>query len=151
MAVERRPATGDDARLLATAMRESDRLEIERMGFRPLQAVERSIRISDWADAFLVDGELAAIAGVQTIDALAGEGVPWLVGTDILDRYPVGLMRRVGAVLHEMMAGRRYLVNVVDAKNARTIRWLEHIGFHVKRDPPVMFGDNPFYLFEARA
>ena len=60
---------------------------------------------------------------------------PWLLATDLLDRHLFSLTRFARVGLGQMLAVYPVLSNVIDARQVRTIRWLEGLGFVVADEP----------------
>ena len=153
MAVEvtRRWAQREDVDELIANLREADRQELLAGDGDPAAAVVRSVRDSTWALALRVDGKLACIFGVAPLDGLLGRrGSPWMLGTPVIDRNPRVLIDMSPAYLDTMLGQYPHLINRVDARNRRSIRWLKWLGFTLH--PAQMFPGHthPFHLFEMR-
>ena len=69
------PATLDHAR--AIDLRHGDACEIAALDLDPVTAIERGLARALWADAYLVDGEVAAIVGVS-FETLLGDLTAWM-------------------------------------------------------------------------
>lgn len=82
---------------------------------------------------------------------LAGQGSPWLLGTTLLDQLPGHLTRSAKTYLSQMQDQYPHLMNYVDARNVRSVRWLRRIGFTVHPAAPYGFAGLPFHLFEMKA
>ena len=114
---------------LAEYMRQADIDELEAVcDLSPLDAVRASVRLSDpnFLFAAHADGRLLCIGGVSV------EGAPWLLATDLMFRYSKRLTRDARRGVRMMLEKYPILSNVVDARHARAIRWLEAIGFEMK-------------------
>jgi hypothetical protein len=67
-----------------------------------------------------------------------GLGVPWLLATEIIERYPITFYRASRTLFPRVAEGYERLVNWVDARNTLSLRWLVWLGFEM--GPPVPFG-----------
>lgn len=56
-------------------------------GKTPAQVLELALRTSAFAFAGLINGDVVTIFGVAPRSMITGSGVPWLVGSDLLERY----------------------------------------------------------------
>lgn len=145
--------TADDVAQLAANLREADRQELlASHGSDLLAAVRHAVDISTHNWAMHVGGELALIGGAAPVSMLGGIGSPWMLGAEHLDKVP-GALTRMGVQYRDIcLAAYPHLVNYVDARNVRSIRWLRRIGFTVA-DAPIPYGVHgmPFYKFELRS
>ena len=149
--VSARLATPEDVELLIENLREADRQELIASDGDPAEAIRRSVRESAWAVAIWLDGGFAAITGVAPIDGLLGSRAsPWMLGTPHVDRYPSALVRVGRQYCDVMLQQYPHLLNFVDTRNTRSIRWLRRLGFTIH--PAHVFGGrtHPFHLFEMR-
>jgi len=149
--VERRidilPATPELLAAVAINTREADIAELWAAGrMTPEQALDMGDRFSN-ALVAVVDGEPICAFGVTPISAATGLGAPWLVGTTRLDRYATMFIRRCRPSLQAVLGDWLNLVNYVDARNARAIRWLSWLGFTIH--PTIPYGpfNLPFHPF----
>lgn len=149
--IEIRLATPDDVEQLIVDLREADRQELIASGENPAEAVRRSVRESVWAVAIRFDGVLASLTGLAPIDGLLGSRAsPWMLGTPHVDKYPSMIVRIGRWYCGVMLEQYPHLLNFVDARNTRSIRWLRRLGFTIH--PAYVFGgrSHPFHLFEMR-
>ena len=145
------PATEAHAIDLAPRLRTADIRELEAgSGAEPLAALLVSLRRSTEAWAGTVDDEVACIFGVGPLSLLGGEGSPWLLGADLIERNAFAFARRNRAVVARWLRTYPVLRNYVDARNRQAIRWLGWLGFTLL--PAVPFGVSrlPFHPFELR-
>lgn len=78
-----------------------------------------------------------------------GVGVPWLLGTDRMGAVQHLLVRDMTGFMdqaHEMF---HTLVNRVDARQRKTIKWLKHLGFEIGDEVPEGPYDMPFRYFRS--
>lgn len=148
-----RPPRRADIPVLVANLREADRQELEAArGGEPHEAVRSALALSSHRWAMDVDGNLGLVGGIVTVSLLNGIGSPWLLGTTELDRIP-GALTKIGLRYRDVALGLfPELVNYVDARNVKAIRWLKRLGFTVS-DTPVPYGVSrlPFYRFELRS
>lgn len=147
-----RPAVAGDAARLAPVLRQADRDEIVASSGPEIQrAIEISIARS--LDCWTVEqrGELVAVLGLAPISMLGGIASPWLLGTPLLDRLPGALTRAARGYLAQMLETYPHLVNYVDARNTRSVRWLRRVGFTIHPAAPHGVAGLPFHRFELKA
>lgn len=148
-----RAPTAADIEHLAANLRECDRQELlASHGGDLLGAVRHAVKISTHCWAMHVGGQLVLIGGAAPLSLLGGIGSPWMLGADHLDRAPGALTRMAVQYRQVCLTAYPYLVNFVDARNVKSIRWLKRIGFTVA-EHPVPYGVHgmPFYKFELRS
>lgn len=97
------------------------------------------------------DGRLVAMLGVVPADLLGGLGVPWMLGTDLVEQQQRALVRLSRAYIPRMRQALPKLVNYVDARNERAIRFLRHAGFYVAKAEPHGPLGLPFHPFIMKA
>lgn len=143
---------GDTEALLAD-LRQADRAELEALVGPGQEAkmLDRSIDASLSCWAYTVNGELAAIFGVAPVSVLEGQGLPWMLGTSLIERFPGAFIRQCRPYIARMLAVCPSLVNVVDARNVRSIAWLKRMGFTVLPAEPMGAAGLPFHPFFLNA
>lgn len=152
MEVKTRHLREGDIEHLAAHMRQADVDEIVAgTGNPPADAVIESVQLSSVALGFEIDGELACIFGVAPLTGMLGSiGSPWLLGTTLLDRHPRVLIQWGPHYVEGMLALFPHLMNFVDARNRRSIRWLKWLGFKFYDAEPHGHAGLPFHRFELR-
>jgi hypothetical protein len=130
------PATMEHATRID--LREGDRREIAALGVTMPEAFDLSMSRALWADAYLIDGEVAALVGLSTNSLLGGTGSPWLFTGRPVDRHRKNFLRLTRAGVARMRAECPMLVNYVHADYREAIRWLQWLGFTIT--PPQPFG-----------
>ena len=136
---------------VAEGMRAADRAECAAVGLEPMPALEAAFKSSAVTWTASVAGEPMCIFGVGAASFLSREGSPWLLGTDLILAHQLGFLRRSRAVVAEMLGLFPRLANVVDARNAMSIRWLRWLGFRVGDPFPFGLRGEPFRPFEMEA
>jgi hypothetical protein len=135
---------------IAVNMRPADVAEVHALGKTPERTLANGIRHSDFAWYCAVDGKPACIGGVATVSVLGGVGMPWLLGTDVVEKNPRALMTKSAIYLRMMRANYTLLRNYVDARNRVAIRWLERVGFEIGPPEPRGPYSMPFQKFEMK-
>lgn len=92
-------------------------------------------------------GKGVAIMGVVTYETLSDIGIPWLLGTKGLDKIKRFFLKICKPVIEEMKKGFEMLVNFVDARYEKAVRWLDWCGFTIDDVVPYGTFDLPFHRF----
>ena len=135
-----------DIEAICSNPRAADVREMEAVGKTFEDAVVESVRISDWVACGVLDGRPVFLFGVAPLSFLSGRGVPWLLASAELDGAERLFLRTCAGVVAAMRETYPRLINVVDARNTRTIRWLGWLGFQINREPVAVNG-RPFHVF----
>ncbi len=131
-------------------MRQADRDEVyAASGASPDGALRRAVALSDRVYSARVGGELAAILGVAPISLLAGEGAPWMLGTDLVSSHPRQVLLIGREMVQDWLHRYQRLSNWVDARNTASIRWLARIGFTIRPAQPYGAFGAMFHRFEV--
>ncbi len=93
-------------------------------------------------------GEPVALFGLAPVSLLGGQGCPWLLGTDTFMAHPRDIVVLGKRKVLEWSQRYDQLFNYVDARNLRSIAWLQHIGFQVFEPRPYGLEGLPFHRFE---
>ena len=140
-------ATSAHAVAVAARARQSDVDELWASNkLTPSAALDYGLRVSP-ALTLLMDDEPVCIFGITPLSAITGLGAPWMVGTDKLDTCARWFIRHCKNDLGAFFSEWSRLVNLVDARNTKAIRWLRWLGFSVL--PAVSYGpfNLPFHPF----
>lgn len=148
-----RPVESGDVERLVANMRTPDIAEItSATGSNDLhRIVQESVAASTWCYTGEFNGELACIFGVAPFQLLGARAAPWMLGTDQIDKHPGALVRRCRSYIADMLRAYPHLLNFVDARNTRSIRWLKRMGFQFHDAVPYGAEGLPFHLFEMKA
>lgn len=137
--------------VVAKNMREADCLELWAASFsKPKKSLEAAFRLSKKCWTGLVDGEPACMFGVSRGTILSHVGAPWLLGTDLIEKNQLAFLRRNKLYMSEMTEGFDTLINYVDARNTKAIRWLKWLGFEFDEAEPRGVLNMPFHKFSMR-
>jgi len=127
-------------------MREADVVECRALGHSPKQALRDGLIASSLCLTALVDGRPEAMFGLVVNNALAGEGTPWMLGTEAIYDHPRAMLRWGPRFVAAMLDSTPALSNLVSIDNARAIRFLRRMGFHTKEDR-MLFANTEFVTF----
>lgn len=105
-------------------------------GMTPAQVLDYGLRVSAMVYTGLVDGVPVCVFGVSPASALTGKGCPWMVATPGLEPVARRFALASRGVLEEMLAVFPVLINFVDNRNVKAIRWLGWLGFWVDEPKP---------------
>lgn len=131
--------TLDDIATIEPLVRQADRDEItEALGIPMVDALRDGIRDSRKASKIVVDGLVVAVFGDASFSLLGGLGVPWLISTIHVERYPKAFLTVCKPEVAEMLTRHAELINFVDVRNTVAIRWLKWLGFQF--DDPAPYG-----------
>lgn len=149
--VQFRAATEDDIRHLHDNMRKADWDEVEAATGDVMRALLASFRTSNWAEACVINGELACVIGLAPLRGLLGRvAAPWMLGTPVIDRNRSVLINESKRYRDRMLSEYPHLLNCVDARNKKSIRWLRWLGFTIYPAKPYGDAQIPFHLFEMK-
>lgn len=139
-----------DVEYLVEHLREADRDEVRASHGAQVdlvRVVRQSVELSSHVFAAERDGRLIALWGFVPLSLLTGVGVPWALGTDEMFRIGPSLTRLAKASLRLMAPVYPTLRNYVDARNTRSVAWLERIGFEIGEAVPYGAAGLPFHPF----
>jgi hypothetical protein len=141
--------------MLAASMREADERECWALGLSPFRALKHSVGMSDFVGALLVDGQVAAMAGLvleaHPAVGRARSAQAWLLTGRAVERAPLAFHRTAREWLRQAHGFARVLWNVVDARYTASLRWLEALGFCVHAARPHGPLEMPFHLVTREA
>jgi hypothetical protein len=121
----------------AIELRDGDRREIEALGLSLREGLAQSLARSVSADAYLVDGEIAALTGLALQPLVGGVAMPWLVTGRPVDRHRKAFLRLTRARTRRLLAEHRTLVAEVHADYPEAVRWLAWLGFTLAPARPI--------------
>ncbi|MBS7457694.1 hypothetical protein [Coralloluteibacterium stylophorae] len=145
--IEYRVPLEEDVADVAARMSPEDVAELAACGHEtPLEVLRQSIADSEFALALCFDGRAEAFFGVSTYGRAPGEASPWMLGTSELVRRGRALVIEGRHWIDVWQSKYRLLSNLVDARHARAVGWLSHLGFSPAQDVDV--GGHRFLLME---
>ncbi len=144
-----------DVRHIASNLRQCDRQELEAVhgpGLDFQDCLRTAVLASEECYVLVTpDGEPVALFGLAPVSLLGGLGCPWLLGTDAFMDYPRDIVVLGKRMVRKWSERYDQLFNYVDARNLRSIAWLQHIGFLVFEAQPYGLNGEPFRRFERCA
>lgn len=138
---------------LSEDLRSTDLDEIKAStGEEPAVALVSSVLVSTHAWVILDRGDPICAFGAAPGDQ-DGDGVVWMLGSPRMDEphNAIGILRLSQRYLQEMHGAYPRLFNYIDARNDRSMKWLEWCGFEVI-DVDLSHGieGRPFYHFSRQ-
>jgi hypothetical protein len=139
------PALDSDFRVLTRNMRPADYAEVlAQLGAVDPRAMWESVAGTDVKAAF-DGGSLVAVFGCYPHPSQEGVGIPWMLGTTLLDTHAVTLCRLCRPVVDDWQRRYTYLTNLASLENRKVLKWLRWLGFKFagtypgQHDPSVTF------------
>lgn len=138
---------------VANNMREADIAELSAsQRIDPEEGLRNSIKISDYASVLVIKNEIAGIFGLVRTQSLVADGVPWFLGTDVVDKYPLAFVKKTKKIVALMNDWCPELMNYVHEDNEKSIRYLKMMGFTVSKEAePIGCDGGMFYKFNKGA
>jgi hypothetical protein len=136
---------------MARRLREEQAEATARLGVHTHRRLVEVFDNSSFRRAWLVDGRLCGLGGVEGSLASATGGI-WLALTEQACRYPVALVKETRRQLQEIMQTRRQIVTTIIENDSASARFVAHLGFETCGDPielngqrliPVLLGEMP--------
>ncbi len=133
------PTTEDHMIELSNTMRPADVQECWAANhYTPYEALKHSLNYTNRPLTGLYNGRVMCIWGVGRVSYLSKEGIPWMLTSDLVDVHYREFLRSSARYMIEINKEAIILVNMVDTRNRKSIRWLKWLGFTVH--DPVPFG-----------
>lgn len=142
-----------DAEALAPVLRPDDLREIAAASGRaPLAVLRDGLKVSAVCRTIVgTSREPIAMLGIVPISP--GLGAVWMLASEAIEQPGVGMKfaRQCRKGVARLLRHTPVLINFVDARSARTIRWLKWVGAEFQ-DAPVPYGveGRPFFMFKFR-
>ncbi|MET3601122.1 hypothetical protein [Martelella mangrovi] len=131
---------------MAEELRPEDKEEARAGGASPLQALVSGFALSD--QCFTIEADEGPIAIFGHVRLPDGEGSPWLLGTEGIERHWLWFLRNSPEIIARVQRPYRRIYNFVDARNAVHIKWLRWCGFSFAEQPLKLGPETrPFYYF----
>lgn len=141
MNIDIQPATPVDALELSFCLRKSDLHEIEASSGRaPFEVLLDGVEHSTECWTARVDGGVMAIWGVASaLPSLLGPriGVAWMLGSDLVDAHREAFLPASRAELERLLTRWDVLINAIDARNTKALRWANRLGFQLAAPQPM--------------
>lgn len=143
------PATIEHAQAIAPVVRQADIDEVWASSLStPLRAMTSGIKYSKESFTGFVGDKPVCMWGVVQESLVGNIGVPWMIATEYLEKFDRVFIRHCKAQALEIFNRYDTLINHVDARNKKAIRWLKWIGFTVETEAkPYGIKQLPFHKF----
>jgi hypothetical protein len=121
---------------IALNMRVEDVEECRANGYSPFDALTLGYKLGITYTLIDKHGEPVALLGVTKASQEAQDGLIWLLGTPLLERYPMTFLRRCRPVLADLYeeSGTELLWNHTHRPNTLHHKWLKWLGFSFIRE-----------------
>lgn len=128
-----RPSLPGDTWLILTDLRRPEVEELNALGVSSEVCLRYGI-LHGAAQTLFIDEKPAGVFGVADYGS---HRVPWAVFSTVIDQYPVSFLRAAKRWA-ESVRGPVPLLNYVDVRNERAVKWFAWMGFEVGE--PVAYG-----------
>lgn len=124
---------------LAENLREGDLREVRATKLSPFEALLKSVQISIYSRAALVQGRVAALWGIAGVPLLSDIGSVWLMTSPQIEKVPFSLLRNARREVAKMRGFYPRLEGVVCADYPQALRFVEALGFQIQDGPePIL-------------
>ena len=145
------PGTQEHVAQMLPHIRQADRNEVMASAGRTVEdLLGRSVEQAELVWAGLVNDKVACIFGVTGASLLSETGIPWMIGTHLVEQHAKAFLRRNRLIVATMLVRYPHLKNYVDARNTKAIEWLRWLGFSLKPAEPFGVYLMPFHPFELK-
>lgn len=124
-----RPTLPGDSWLLLADLRPAEVQEFDSLGVSSAHCMRLGMLNSDARTVFIND-EPAAMFGII---AYADHNVVWAVFSKAIDRHPIAFLRESRRLAQAFDC---QIVNYVDARNVKAVKWFKWLGFEVCAPEP---------------
>jgi hypothetical protein len=125
---------------LHARLRALDCLELMACGTPAREHLQRCYDGAVLRKTAFVEGQLAAMWGLQCGTLLSGEAYPWFLTTAAVERVPIAVVKEARRHIEGMLEVRPRLVNYVLASYRGAVRLIGVLGFRL--GPPEPMGKN---------
>lgn len=138
--------TLQEALKLAPLLRAADREEVERLGSTAEKAIAQSFGESDYVWLASIGDAPACLIGVGTVSIMGNVGAPWFLTTDVMETTAAkrALLKFSPVFVTDFLHKYDNLVNYVDARYFRALRWLKWLGFTIGEVEAAPITGQPF-------
>ena len=130
MNISFRNAERRDALEIVPFLRERDRLNLLRQG-NPVEVINEAMSESISNYVGLAEGVPAVMWGLRAAQLLDNSAYVWMLGTSIIDDYPIHFLRYSRAALNLMRQRYRVLYGEIEADYKVSQRWLRWCGAEI--------------------
>ena len=148
--VEIRDSQLSDIFYLKSRLRQQDIDEIYASNhLTPAEALTYSFYLSKRCLTIFRD-EPVGMFGIVEDPTDSDKALIWMLGSDRMNKVARHIVGDAKDFIEQFMDSYEVLYNHVDARNTKSIRWLEHLGAEI--DDPIVYGREglPFHHFQFR-
>lgn len=139
-----RNAVLEDCRRLSPMLRKQHETELFASRWQDsLTAIEYSFNRSTKAWTWEIDGEVACIFGVHAESITNTEAIAWLLGSPLIEKYPLGFIRYCKTMVPIILAIFPEIIAFCEKDFSVSKNWLSAIGFTSQEI--VVVGNQHFY------
>lgn len=135
-------------------LRMEDRREMEHVNAAlGKHCTVRDSVVRSWERGVLFDtrvGRPVLAYGVVPDETAEGYGVCWMMGTPLIQKNPLGILRFARREIESWMREFTTIYNFVDTRNELHVRWLQILGFTLGAKFPVNGVDFQFFFKSRR-
>ena len=149
--VEIRDTNLHDIVYLKTRLRQEDVDEIYASNhFTPTDALTYSFYLSKTCLTIVNDNEPVGMFGIVEDPTDSNRALIWMLGSDRMNRVARHIIKDAKDFIEGFMDSYSEVYNHVDARNSKSIRWLEYLGAEI--DDAVSYGREglPFHRFQFK-
>ena len=128
----------------AIDLRDEDSAELAALDSTAENAVRIGLARGLWTETYIIGGEVAAIAGLVPQHLLSNVGCPWLITGQPVERHKRLFLRETAKRLADMRTRFPVLINYIDARYERSLRWARWLGFEIGAAVPYGPHGAPF-------
>lgn len=139
-----------DALILSMKLREQDYHELQAMhglGVDTRNILDSAMQSSKECYTVELDGEVICMFGVSVFNQEKNLGCPWMLGSEKLTRVARDIIIQGRAYTSKWLESYSGLINFVDARNSKSLRFLKHIGFYIHEPMELGVMMMPFHPF----
>ena len=116
----------------------------------PVEALTYAFYLSKVCLTIVKDGEAVGMFGIVEDPMDSDRAIIWMLGSNRMNRVARHVIKDAKDYIENFMDSYEVLYNHVDARNQRSIRWLEYLGAEI--DDAVSYGREglPFHRFQFR-
>lgn len=144
-------ATHENTQQMATRLRPGDEREVyAASGMTGPEAVSRGVAASEYAWVVERNGEVFCVFGVVRLNDSIG--IPWMLATKRIyeEECKNFILTRSKEYVAYILDEYKVLLNYVDARNKKALRWLEWVGFKIEKAKPYGYKRFPFHKFTLK-
>ena len=132
-------------------MREADRQEVWAINrFTAFNALTESVGRSVNVKTALVDNKVLAIFGIGTLTFLSRTAVPWVLTSNEVEKHRRMFLQYSKWWIEEVRKEYPLLVNIVDGRYIKALKWLKWLGFEIGPALPLGVDGALFHRIEMR-